>query len=216
MPNWKTHLEVGKRLQETLKYNEEDYNLFLLGNILPDINNCYIVKNISKKLPHHNTHFTHYGYEETPSYVLFEKNYSYEIKTSPLVYGYFIHLFTDYSWNNDFYTKLNKRGIIEKDPTKLRIMKQDDFKVFNNKFRKNTIEINNYERTLNEIKIIKEISITKKDLIEVKKFLDDQGYDYERKYQAYKEEELDYLLSNTVKDVIEMKNSGVIKIIPYC
>ena len=46
MPNWKIHFEIGKRVNEELKFDGEDLNLFLLGNILPDLNNKYIVVEI--------------------------------------------------------------------------------------------------------------------------------------------------------------------------
>ena len=49
MPNWKVHLEIAKRLNEKFKYTENQLEEFNLGNILPDINNCFIVKDISKK-----------------------------------------------------------------------------------------------------------------------------------------------------------------------
>ena len=130
MPNWKTHLEVGNKLQKTLDYSSEDFQLFLLGSVLPDINNCYIVKNISVRFRHHHTH---YSDDETPSYLKFESQFLSEMKKSPLVYGYYAHLFTDYFWNNDYYTKIKERGLQDEDHTLLRIRKQDDFKVYNNK-----------------------------------------------------------------------------------
>ena len=47
MPNWKTHLEVDKRLNNKLKLKDNEYIEFLFGNILPDINNAFIVSDIS-------------------------------------------------------------------------------------------------------------------------------------------------------------------------
>ena len=44
MPNWKTHLELGKRLRKNFDYDNKEYNLFLMGNILPDLNNGYMLK----------------------------------------------------------------------------------------------------------------------------------------------------------------------------
>ena len=38
VPNWRVHLEIAKKANEQLQFNNEDYNLFLLGNIAPDIN----------------------------------------------------------------------------------------------------------------------------------------------------------------------------------
>ena len=56
MPNWKTHLELGKRLRKNFDYDNKEYNLFLMGNILPDLNNGYMLKDISEKIDHEKTH----------------------------------------------------------------------------------------------------------------------------------------------------------------
>ena len=57
MPNWKTHLEVAKRLNSKLKLKDNEYIEHLFGNILPDINNAFIVTDISNKISHNITHF---------------------------------------------------------------------------------------------------------------------------------------------------------------
>ena len=57
MPNWNVHLEVAKRLNKKLRYRKDYLSLFLIGNIMPDINNCFIVKDISKRKNHNYTHF---------------------------------------------------------------------------------------------------------------------------------------------------------------
>ena len=38
MPNWKTHIEISKQLNKQLNYNDEEFELFAFGSILPDIN----------------------------------------------------------------------------------------------------------------------------------------------------------------------------------
>ena len=38
LPNWKVHLEIAKKLNKQINFDKEDLNLFLLGNIAPDIN----------------------------------------------------------------------------------------------------------------------------------------------------------------------------------
>ena len=52
MPNWKVHLEIAKRINQKQNYTGKELEEFNLGSILPDINNCYIVTDISKKLDH--------------------------------------------------------------------------------------------------------------------------------------------------------------------
>ena len=76
MPNWKTHLEVGKKLNKYLKYNTKEFNMFLLGSILPDINNSHIVTDISTKIGHD---ITHVRKQKNPSYIEFYNKYSEEI-----------------------------------------------------------------------------------------------------------------------------------------
>ena len=105
MPNWKIHLEIAKRLNKKFNYTQNKLEEFYLGNILPDINNCFIVKDISTKLEHK---YTHYQDEiEIPSYKNFEKIYKNKIYEEPIIFGYYIHLYTDYTWNNYFYTNFN-------------------------------------------------------------------------------------------------------------
>ncbi|MBQ8299063.1 MAG: hypothetical protein IJX99_10430 [Clostridia bacterium] len=200
MPNWKTHLEISKRLNEKYKFNEKDYELFLIGSILPDINNSYVVTNISKKISHDITHFRN---KEIPSYILFYEKYKMEIDShNPLFVGYVTHLFTDYMWNNNFYTSIKKRKLEETDKEKLRIMKQSDFKIYNNKFMDDFIDIkyNSYESILEEIKKISEVDIIKKDIETVCDALKKKLI-YEASYQFYTEKELDELLEKTVNEL---------------
>ena len=57
MPNWKTHLEVSNRINKVYRFEGIDFKKFLIGSILPDINNSHIVKDISTKLYHEVTHY---------------------------------------------------------------------------------------------------------------------------------------------------------------
>ena len=101
MPNWKTHLEVAKRLNNKLKLKDNEYIEFLFGNILPDINNAFIVSDISNKISHNITHFnkdTYKGYSD------FYDEYK-DYMNNKVVLGYYTHLYTDYIFNNDFSTK---------------------------------------------------------------------------------------------------------------
>ena len=129
MPNWKTHLEISKRLNEKYKFNEKDFELFMFGSILPDINNSYVVTGISKKISHDTTHFRS---KEVPSYILFAEKYKKQIDDkNPIFVGYVTHLFTDYMWNNNFYTSVARREFeeetghkIENELTELGTIKQ--------------------------------------------------------------------------------------------
>lgn len=206
LPNWKTHLEIAKRINNNEFYKGKDKELFLIGSILPDINNMYIVKEISEKISHIVTHFDNY---EMTTYQYFYKKYKDKIDSKdPLFFGYYAHLYTDYTWNNDFYTEVGRRGMIKEDKDKLRVMKQSDFKVFNNKFVDNYIKIENssISQIVNETKKIEEIKITSNDLENVIAYLEKDVL-YEENYEFYEEQYLDSLMNKTVEKI---KENGIL------
>ena len=63
MPSWNIHLEAGERVAKKLKFTKLAKKEFLLGCILPDINNGYINK--VKRRKHHEE--THYAYDQKSS-----------------------------------------------------------------------------------------------------------------------------------------------------
>lgn len=69
LPNWKVHLEIAKKLNKQINFDKEDLNLFLLGNIAPDINNGFIVKEISHIYNHDQTHL--YNEKNHSTYIIF-------------------------------------------------------------------------------------------------------------------------------------------------
>lgn len=201
MPNWKVHLEIGKRLNNYFNYNNEDFNLFLLGNILPDINNCYIVTDISKKLDHTITHF---GTYKELNYISFYNKYKNEIDNKkPLCDGYMAHLYTDNMWNRTFYNKIQNLEVLPEDRDEIRKMKQSDFKIYNNKYIDDTFKIDNMGNALKEIRKIEEVSVTGEDIQKVEDFLNNQEK-YVGQFKFHTEEELDKLMENTVKEYVEM------------
>ena len=196
MPNWKIHLEIAKRLNKKFNYTQKKLEEFYLGNILPDINNCFIVKDISTKLEHK---YTHYQDEiEIPSYKNFEKIYKNKIYEEPIIFGYYIHLYTDYTWNNYFYTNFNDneklRGLSHEEK---RTLKQDDFKVYNNLFIDNKPKFLNKENLVEKSKKIDRISINKEDIEKVEKFLDEQ-IKTENTFKILTKEILDKMMCETI------------------
>lgn len=196
MPNWKIHLEVAKRVNDIIKYDDKSYNEFMIGNILPDINNCYLVKDISSKIPHSSTHFYpvhHEGFYE--KYKNFFDN--------PVVVGYYTHLYTDYLWNSDFYSKFKNVNNLSDDD--VRILKQKDFKIYNNDFVNNTIKIYDLDELIRKISIIDEVSIIKQDIINVCEYLDKKVIFDEGNYSFYNKCNLDCLLDYTVENIKNKK-----------
>lgn len=205
MPNWKIHIEIGKRVNEELKFDGENLNLFLLGNILPDLNNKYIVVDIEKEIEHRITHFKY-------SYLNFYNKYKEQIENrDPLFCGYLLHLYTDYTWNINHAKMLKEKGIGDTYTDELRKIKQNDFKVFNNKFMKNVLQINDYENAINKINQIEEVEINENDLKNVINFLINQT-EYEGEYKFFTEEQLwqimDYTTKNAYKDLFENKEEN--------
>ena len=198
MPNWKTHLEISNRINQVYGFKGMDLNKFLLGSVLPDINNSHIVKDISTKLYHE---VTHYHSDDKPSYLVFYDKYKEQIDANdPMFVGVVTHLYTDYTWNNNFYTNIENRNYPEADRTKLRIMKQSDFQIFNNKFEKNFIDVSGVEeiRELSdEVKRIPEMRLIEDDIKKVIEFLKIENF-YEAELQFYTIEELNELLEKTV------------------
>lgn len=199
MPNWKTHLEVGRKLRKICDYNDKEYNLFLMGNILPDLNNGYMLQEISEKIGHETTHFV---IEGNPSYENFYSKYKNEIKKSPLLMGCFTHLFVDWNFNNNFYTTYRDENLGKYSRDELRMMKQHDFRIFNNNFLDNMIDLDYFEEVVKESKKIEELSLTVKDIKDAVDFSKMKIW-YEGKYNFYSEEELEKLLGETLNKLTE-------------
>lgn len=201
MPNWKTHLEVANRLNKKLNFSGYDLELFLIGNILPDINNGHIVKDVSIHIKHKITHFDG---EDFNTYKRFGNIYN--IYESPLYLGYYTHLYTDYYFNNNFYSKLNDE-YKHLDRDELRILKQSDFRIFNNNFNDNKIYINNVSDIVKEVTKIDRVFLINDDIVKVVNYINNQDK-YEGDYKYFSNEELNIVLNDTVNNLEKM-------ILPY-
>lgn len=80
-------------------------------------------------------------------------------------------------------------------------MKQSDFKIYNNKYIEDTLQVDNINTALEEIKNINEVSITKEDIEKVINFLNNQK-EYEGQFRFHTIEELDKLMDNTVREYV--------------
>ncbi len=109
MPSWGIHLATTKKILE--KINIEDKNDFIFGNILPDILNGYLIKDVSNIVSHKYTHYDTYNQERFSSYKKFYELYKQNLDNK-VILGYLIHLMTDNLWNKEFY---NKKAIFDND-----------------------------------------------------------------------------------------------------
>ncbi len=199
MPNWKVHLEVAKRVSKCLNFSESDLEQFMVGNILPDLNNGYIIKNVSKVIAHKTTH---YNEEDMISYMSFYLKYKDILNKEPLILGYYTHLYTDFIWNNNFYTKIKDYEIYsDLSSEDLKILKQNDFKRFNNNFMSNKLNISDYNVILDKSKLVDRIGLKKDDIIKLANYLEFQK-EYDIHYKFYSSNELDILLEDCVNLVI--------------
>ena len=172
MPSWGIHLEIANRVYK--KLGNIDKNLFMFGNVMPDINNGYVIKDVNKIISHKITHYD--GEKDFKGYKRFYIKYA-KYMQNPIFLGSLTHLMADYYYNNITYTKKaiwdkerkNVIGVkladdaqLKCDKEKVRKMKVHDFRIFADFSYKNS----NFEKLLYDSKmmfsngIIKEFEIT--------------------------------------------------------
>ena len=183
MPSWGIHLEIANRLSK--KIQNIDKNLFVFGNIVPDINNGYVIKNISKTISHKITHYD--GEKDFKGYRKFYLKYIKNID-NPIILGSLTHLMTDYFYNNITYSKkaiwnngkvvglkLNTGKDIKCDKETVRKMKVNDFRIFANYIYTNNelLNIKFDKKMLSINSIVKEFDITEEDANKTIKYIND-------------------------------------------
>lgn len=184
MPSWGMHLGVANKVAD--KIDVIDKNLFLIGNVLPDINNGYVVKGISKTISHKITHYD--GEKDFKNYRKFYLKYNTHLE-NPMILGSLVHLMTDYYYNNLTYQKksiwseeknviqlqLNTGKKIECDKETARKMKTNDFKIFANYIYENINlqELYYDQKALLVNNIIKEMEVTSEDIEKTIEYLNE-------------------------------------------
>lgn len=109
------HICVAKKINEKLQLNEKE---LYLGAIAPDISK---IINQDKKI----SHFQLDNEDDKPSLDKFLAKYRNEMN-SPFVMGYFIHLYTDMLWFNDFFNYFAKGPYVHlRDGTDVRLDKPE-------------------------------------------------------------------------------------------
>lgn len=113
MPAWGIHLTVAQKINEKLGLPVND---FLLGNVLPDALNGYIVKNITNFKSYNDTHYikvdsdNYVNLPKLPDYYLFINKYKDKLN-KPMILGYLVHLMTDYYFNKEVINKYITLGV---------------------------------------------------------------------------------------------------------
>lgn len=158
MPSWGIHLAVSQELSKNM--NEKEKQAFTLGNLLPDVNNGYLIPNATKVITHNITHYMpNRNYIEKEQIKNIYQDYKIlchnmkEKLNDPMLYGYMAHILTDYYWNYYSYVKKgvfeNEKlvGVYQNDQTifygeneEIRKMKVNDFNCFSKHLYQNILE----------------------------------------------------------------------------
>lgn len=221
MPNWGEHLLIANKLLKKIKVDE---NLFLFGNILPDVQDGYLVKGISNIIPHRISHYSLYD-----KYVSEKHKYGYENfyekykdkLDNPMIIGYLSHLMADYYWNNMFYEhkcikennevvgykKLNG-DIIRKQKDELRKDKQKEFEIFHYYIYSNyDIKLPQYnENIVQNTNLIDVININNDDVKKVINYIEEtklNSKNQNQETQIFTKEELELHIDKTVEFIID-------------
>ncbi|MBR3157385.1 zinc dependent phospholipase C family protein [Candidatus Saccharibacteria bacterium] len=203
MPSWNTHLEAGRRLADRFKISGAKRQEFLLGCILPDINNGYINRVGIKK--HH--HETHYAYNDKSTKNFYARNKAKITAKDPIFLGYLFHLYTDGFFNHTFYREIKKSSLKDKVPSEeWRDIKHHDFWLFDTKFRHHLgIKKQDLVRVAEHANEIDVVEITPADIENVEAVLTDESFNNRLKkteYIFYSEKRLDDLLEETIHGFI--------------
>lgn len=223
MPNWGEHLLIANKILKKIKIDE---NIFLFGNILPDVQDGYLVKGISNIQPHKINHYDLNGENYNPNnkkeYEIFYEKYSNKMD-NPIIMGYLSHLITDSLWNDAFYNNkcvkengqligfINKNGeLIKGEKKELRRYKQEEFRIFQYYIYKNynNMKIPQFGLDISKnANIIENININDEDVKKVVAYVNETKQDkinQNQDMQMFTIEELEKLIDNTVTFIYDL------------
>lgn len=223
MPAWETHIVTANILIRKIKAKKDE---FIFGNVMPDILNGHLVKDISKIQSYK---YTHYTYEANineieipmPDVEKFKTEYK-EKMNNPVIFGYFIHLLTDYFWN--YYAYKSYFKMIDKKSNLVEIKlidnsykilpwddavkeKQRDFRIFA-KYLQSKLDLNiniDVNKMLEYSKEIKEIELTKQDIYGTYNYIKDikQKIIQDENYEIFTQEELEKKLQDSIDFILD-------------
>lgn len=199
MPGWNTHLEAGERVAKKLKFTKLKKKEFLLGCLLPDINNGYVNKVKVRK--HH--HETHYAYDQKSSLNFYAENRDKIRARDPIFLGYLFHLYTDGYFNYDFYRTIKRdklgKGLNHDEKWEI---KHCDFMLYDACFR-HTLgvkqgDLREMARCSNRVPAV---DITSDDIEDVERILVEDNLNDDlkgKKYLFYTKKRLDELMEDMI------------------
>lgn len=223
MPSWGIHLEIADLLSKRIPNINK--NQFIFGNILPDINNGYVIKEISRRIEHSITHYNERN--DFKNYEVFYNKYKEKLNNS-IILGYLTHLLTDFYFNDIAYDqkgihdnsgkimgiKLNSGENKLCEQEDVRKIKTNDFKIFADYIYKNR----NLEKIIYDEEFLKlnntilEINITKQDTLKTIEYINSH---IEGKQIVLKEKDYKYYRIFNEKELIDYVDLCVNFIIEY-
>lgn len=227
MPAWGMHLKIAKELNE--HYLNVDGDKFYFGNVMVDAKR-YVVTDLSVEVEYDISHYSKIQNVnrikiELPDYERFANENIDNLK-NPLVLGYFVHLMTDYYYNNlTFGEKYisdydgNVIGIKLNDGTNkfcdketVRILKQTDFDTYSRELYSNDnvlINENNKLDIFDSCKYISSINYNIYDVKKIIKYVNNIKKEYDRRkkenlcYRVFTKEEFDKNFYKCVNFILE-------------
>lgn len=184
MPGWNVHVEVGKRMARRLKLDGREREEFLLGNLLPDINNGYLNKRVGVKRTHRQTHW---AFDEKSSENFYKEYWGRILAREAIFLGYLLHLYTDGYFNYSFYREFDRDGERKKlDGEEKHRIKQHDFWVYDTKYKENELVVSDRARAVKVANQIKWVELRAEDILEVEEVLRDDYYIKAKEGKPYK------------------------------
>ena len=227
MPAWVIHLKTASKINKFLKLDE---NLFYFGNVMVDAKR-YVIDNLSVDVDYYVSHFAHKVSINNmklplPSADDFIKKYI-KYKDNPVVMGYYIHLLTDYFWNNLVFgnyfisdEKGNVIGIKLKDGTQklcdketIKALKHRDLEIYS-RYIYDDFNIDIDEKVLiddiaSKAKIISEIPYSREDIKKIVNYIKNIKYMYSKKrrdefeFVLFSKEDMDKYFNISIDFILE-------------
>lgn len=199
MPGWNIHLEAGERVCKKIKYTGLKRKEFLLGCILPDINNGYINK-VLKRKQHEETH---YAYNQKSSLNFYAENRNKILERDPIFLGYLFHLYTDGFFNYDFYRTIKRHKLGEGlDRDEKREIKHHDFWLYDMNFHHSLgVKKEEMRQLAKRSNQVPAVDLTAEDIEDVERILvaDDLNNNLKgSKYLFYSKRRLDELMEDMI------------------
>ncbi len=209
MADWNTHLYCATKVNESLAFSGRDLDLFLYGNLFPDINMGWIITP-DVKLEQKDTHFDTVGQGYFWEAQRFFNKYRDEIvNKSPLHIGYMFHLWLDVSIMTDFVSRVSMAALVS-NTVETKKLKWKDMRIFIKDY-KFTLSSENLDEVYSSASSIDEVNITKNDLIKVRDFINDYVPEYvDEDYSIYSAEVLALVYDKICNEFISWCNSVLI------